>query len=89
MPSSKRIIITIPENLLCEVDDIKFSESKNRSEIFREAIRFYLGERRRKLLIEQMKKGYLEMAEINLSIVYENSGLEDEALVNCIEKLLE
>ncbi len=89
MPSSKRIIITIPENLLCEVDDIKFSESKNRSEIFREAIRFYIGERRRKLLIEQMKKGYLEMAEINLSIAYENLGVEDEALVNCIEKLLE
>ncbi len=55
MPSSKRITITIPENLLYEVDNIKFTESKNRNEIFREAIRFYLGERRKKLLIEQMK----------------------------------
>jgi len=89
LPSSKRIIITIPENLLCEVDNIKCIESKNRSEIFREAIRFYLGERRRKLLIEQMKKGYLEMAEINLNMACENLKVEEEALVNCIEKLLE
>lgn len=89
MPSSKRIIITIPENLLGEVDDIKCVECKNRSEIFREAIRFYLGERKKKLLIEQMKKGYLEMAEINLNMACENSGLEEEALSNCIEKLLE
>lgn len=89
MPSSKRIIITIPEKLLGEVDDIKFVECKNRSEIFREAIRFYLGERKKKLLIEQMKKGYLEMAEINLNMACEHSGLEEEALANCIEKLLE
>lgn len=89
MPSSKRIIITIPENLLGEVDDIKFVECKNRSEIFREAIRFYLRERKKKLIIEQMKKGYLEMAEINLNIATENSGIEEEALTNCIEKLLE
>ncbi|MGI5912292.1 MAG: CopG family ribbon-helix-helix protein [Syntrophomonadaceae bacterium] len=89
MPSSKRIIITIPENLLYEVDDIKVMECKNRSEIFREAIRFYLGERKRKLLIEQMKKGYLEMAEINLNIACEHSSVENEALDNGIEKLLE
>jgi CopG family transcriptional regulator/antitoxin EndoAI len=89
LPSSKRITITIPENLLYEVDNIKFTESKNRNEIFREAIRFYLGERRKKLLIEQMKKGYLEMAEINLNMACENIVVEEEALINCIEKLLE
>lgn len=89
MPSSKRIIITIPENLLGEVDNIKYIECKNRSEIFREAIRFYLGERKKKLLIEQMKKGYLEMAEINLHMACESSGMEEEAMYNCIEKLLE
>lgn len=89
MPSSKRIIITIPENLLGEVDNIKYIECKNRSEIFREAIRFYLGERKKKLLIEQMKKGYLEMAEINLHMACESSGMDEEAMCNCIEKLLE
>lgn len=88
MPASKRIIITVPETLLCEMDTVTITESKNRSEIVREAIRFYLGERRRIMAREQMKKGYLEMAEINLSIACENIG-EEEALVNCIQKLLE
>lgn len=89
MPASKRIIITVPETLLCEVDDITMLESKNRSELVREAIRFYLGERKKKLMLEQMKKGYLEMAEINLSLAVENQGVENEALRNSIEKLLE
>lgn len=88
MPASRRIIITVPEALLCEMETVTITESKNRSEIVREAIRFYLGERRRILAREQMKKGYLEMAEINLSIACENIG-EEEALVNCIQKLLE
>ena len=89
MPASKRIIITVSESLLVEVDNITTIESKNRSEIVREAIRFYLGERKRILAMEQMKKGYIEMAEINLCLACEDSGVEDEALVNCIEKLLE
>ena len=29
------------------------------------------------------------MAEINLRLACEDSGVEDEALTNCIEKLLE
>lgn len=89
MPASKRIIITVSESLLSEVDCVTTLENKNRSEIVREAIRFYLGERKRKLLREEMKKGYLEMAEINLNIASKNIGLEEEAMANCIEKLLE
>ncbi|NLT21116.1 MAG: CopG family transcriptional regulator [Syntrophomonadaceae bacterium] len=89
MPASKRIIITVPESLLSEMDDISMQESKNRSEIVREAIGFYLGERRKSFLKEQMKKGYLEMAEINLKFACENCGVEEEELANCIEKLLE
>lgn len=89
MPASKRIIITVPDNLLEEVDYITAVESKNRSEIVREAIRFYLGERKKNLTREQMKKGYLEMAELNLSLASENYGLEEEAFTNSIEKLLE
>lgn len=89
MPSSKRIIITVPENLLSEVDDLTAVVSKNRSEIVREAIRFYLGERKKNLTREQMKKGYLEMAELNLTLASENYGAEEEALTNGIDKLLE
>ncbi|MEN6349610.1 MAG: ribbon-helix-helix protein, CopG family [Syntrophomonas sp.] len=89
MPASKRIIITVSESLLSEVDDIMALESKNRSEIVREAIKFYLGERKKILAIEKMKKGYLEMSEINLGLARKNYGLEEEVLVKRIEKLLE
>ncbi|MBO8158248.1 ribbon-helix-helix protein, CopG family [Thermosyntropha sp.] len=89
MIASKRIIITVPENLLAEVEDIMIADDKSRSEIIREAIKFYLGERKRILLREQMKKGYIEMAEINLRIARENVGVEDEVMKNGVEKWLE
>lgn len=89
MPASRRIIITVPEKLLSEVDDITVFECKNRSQIVREAIKFYLRERKRALIIEQMKKGYLEMAEINLTLACEDNGIEDDNLHDLVEKLLE
>ncbi len=89
LPASKRIIITVSETLLAEVDNITELDCKNRSEIVREAIRFYLGERKKNLLREHMKKGYMEMSQINLTLANENILVEDEALNNCLEKLLE
>jgi len=78
LPASKRIIITISEILLSEVDHYTALENRNRSEIVREAIMFYLENRKREVMIEQMKKGYLEMAPINLTIACEISGLEED-----------
>lgn len=78
MPASKRIIITISEILLSEVDHFTALENRNRSEIVREAIMFYLDNRKRELMIEQMKKGYMEMAPINLTIALEISSLEED-----------
>ncbi|HPF20495.1 MAG TPA: ribbon-helix-helix protein, CopG family [Syntrophomonas sp.] len=72
MPDSKRISITIPVDLLGELDTLCHLEHKNRSEIVRQAIVDYLEERRKNAMIEQMKKGYLEMAAINLGIAGED-----------------
>ncbi len=80
MPASKRIIITVPENLLYEMDHITENECTNRSQIVREAIIFYLSERKKVLLKEQMKKGYLEMGEINLTLACEDGGVEEYTL---------
>ncbi len=68
MPNLKRIMISVPDQLLQEFDGLVNKESRNRSEFIREAMKFYLAERRRRILHEQMKKGYQEMAAINLSI---------------------
>lgn len=79
MPNLKRIMISVPDQLLREFDGIVSDENKNRSEFIREAMKFYIIERRRRILQEQMKKGYQEMGSINLSIARECFGMENEA----------
>jgi CopG family transcriptional regulator/antitoxin EndoAI len=89
LPALKRIIVSISEILLSEVDSFTVLEKRNRSEIVQDAIKFYLEERKKELMIEQMKKGYLEMAPINLTIASESSSLEEEILAWREYKLLE
>ena len=55
--------ITIPEELLKEMDQQAQREHRNRSEILREAIRHYLEEQRRKDLEEQRIRRVLQGLE--------------------------
>lgn len=80
MSRVKRIMISLPGSLLEEVDDLAAAEKLNRSEFIREAMKMYIQERKRHLLREQMKKGYMEMAKINLALAMEQERLESEAL---------
>lgn len=79
MAQVKRVMISLPEYLLSEIDCIAAAENLNRSEFVREAMVLYIQERKRRQLREQMKKGYLEMAKINLSLAIEQYRLESEA----------
>jgi CopG family transcriptional regulator/antitoxin EndoAI len=65
---SKRIIISLPDTLLKEVDDIVCIEKRNRSEFIREAMKVYIREKRKVEMRETLKKGYTEMANINLAL---------------------
>lgn len=78
MSQVKRIMISLPDSLLAEVDGIVAAEQLNRSEFIREAMKLYIAERKRRLLREQMKTGYIEMAKINLSLAVEQYELESE-----------
>ncbi|HHU31435.1 MAG: CopG family ribbon-helix-helix protein [Zhaonellaceae bacterium] len=89
MSDVKRIMISIPESLLKEVDGLASMEKRNRSEFIREAMRLYISERKRRTLREQMKKGYQEMAKINLALALENYELESEVQTYYDEKLAE
>lgn len=73
-------MISLPESLLAEVDGIVTLEKRNRSEFIREAINSVLLERRKKGIREQMRKGYLEMAQLNLAIAKELFSTEQEVL---------
>jgi len=75
----KRVMISLPEYLLSEIDCIAAAENLNRSEFVREAMVLYINERKRRQLREQMIKGYLEMANINLAMAIEHYRLETEA----------
>lgn len=64
-------MISLPDNLLQEVDGIVEKENSNRSEFIRQAMKLYLLERKKRSLRESMQKGYMEMAKINLTIADE------------------
>lgn len=65
---SKRIMISLPNSLLKEVDEIVSLEKKNRSECIREAMKLYIHEKKKIEIRESLKRGYTEMANINLAI---------------------
>lgn len=65
MSELRKILISLPDNLLKEVDSIISVEKINRSEFVREAMKLYIREKRKIEMRDKMKKGYQEMAEIN------------------------
>lgn len=81
MPQSKRIQVTIPENLLVELDQFLICETMqkmNRSQLVREAVHLYIAEHKRRVLRDQMRRGYMEMARINLELAMEGFAAEVE-----------
>ncbi|MEW9095556.1 MAG: CopG family transcriptional regulator [Clostridiaceae bacterium] len=68
MSSSKRLVVNLSETLNNEFNNALKEDSKKRSEFIREAIILYIEEKKIYREIEQMKKGYIEMANINLEI---------------------
>jgi CopG family transcriptional regulator/antitoxin EndoAI len=60
-------MISLPKNLLQEVDWMVARDNSNRSEFIRQAMKMYL------------QRGYMEMARINLNIASEAFIAEDEA----------
>lgn len=72
-------MISLPNQLLKEVDGLVEQDNSNRSEFIRQAMKLYLRERKKRFIREMMKKGYMEMARINLGISHESFLAEEEA----------
>lgn len=45
MPVSRKVMISVPEEFLEQLDDLAKAEHRSRSELIREAVRFYAEER--------------------------------------------
>ncbi len=80
MAQVKKVLITLPESLLSEVDSLASMDKKNRSEFIREAMNHYLRERKRLEIREQMIRGYQEMAGLNSELAESHLAAENEAL---------
>lgn len=66
MARHKKVLISIPDTLLNEADNLAYSQNINRSEFIREAIKLYINEKKKNDVAMKLKKGYEEMAKINL-----------------------
>ncbi|MGE5381063.1 MAG: hypothetical protein ACM3NT_08370 [Methylocystaceae bacterium] len=80
MPGQTRITINVPERLILEMSALELDAQLDYNGLFLEAMQYYLGERKRKLMLEQMRRGYMEMGEINLAVCFEYTTAEGEAL---------
>ena len=80
MAEIKKVLITLPESLLSEVDYLASLDNKDRSQFIGEAMQHYLQERKRTEFNTRMIQGYSEMAEINQKISEEWLEAENEAM---------
>ncbi|MBM7614261.1 CopG family ribbon-helix-helix protein [Alkaliphilus hydrothermalis] len=89
MADSKRIMISLPDSLLKEIDSIVCDEKTNRSEFIRKAMQLYIREKTKVEIREKMKQGYQEMATINLSLAELGLSLDISSLENYEVKMAE
>ena len=74
--NKEKIVFTLPEGILSEVDKIIQMENSNREDFANAAFQFYITQKKKISLKETMIKGYKEMGKINLSLA--ELGLTDE-----------
>ena len=80
MAETRNIMVSLPNNLLEEVDFIVSMEEKNRNEFIKEAMKLYIREKRKLEVSEKLKDGYVEMSKINLSFAEMGLGQDMEEL---------
>jgi CopG family transcriptional regulator/antitoxin EndoAI len=68
MSTSKKLVVNLSQRLYIEFNKVLQKDYKKRSEFFREAVILYIEEKKKLCYIDEMKRGYLEMAELNLEI---------------------
>jgi len=76
MATSRRITVSVPDILLQEVDGLVAMERSQRNALILEAVRFYVDERKKRDIRDQLMRGYLEMAGLNLSLAEEGPVFE-------------
>jgi CopG family transcriptional regulator / antitoxin EndoAI len=63
--SSRKVLVSLPDALLQQMDKLMSEEHTTRSQIIRDAMKLYIREKHRMEIRERMRLGYEEMARIN------------------------
>lgn len=79
MAGAKKILVSVPFEMLEEIESITKIDNINRSELIRQAMQFYIKEKKKIHVREQMRRGYMEMAAINLTLAEEGLYAENQA----------
>lgn len=85
--TTTEILVKLPQHLLSELDVVVQLENGNRSDFIYQATKMYLRERKKRQIREVMRRGYMEMAKINLTIASEAFQAEYEA-EHTVERLV-
>jgi len=80
-PTMRRIIVTMPPDLLQQVEEMAAKLDFNRSQFIRHALQTFLEEQRRRELRELLKEGYLVNAERDRQIAEEFAHADYETVV--------
>jgi CopG family transcriptional regulator/antitoxin EndoAI len=81
MSVMRRIIVTMPPDLLQQVEEMAQKLDFNRSQFIRRAVEAFLEEQRRRELRELLKEGYLVNAERDLRIAEEFAHADYETVM--------
>jgi len=79
--------IRLPETLMSEIERVAEQDKVTRNELIYRATKTYIRERNIRQNRESMRRGYMEMAKINLNISSEAQYAEFEA-ENTVERLV-
>lgn len=85
--TTTEILVKLPQHLVSELDGVVQLENGNRSDFIYQATKMYLRERKKRQIREVMRRGYMEMAKINLTIASEAFQAEYEA-EHTVERLV-
>jgi CopG family transcriptional regulator/antitoxin EndoAI len=79
---AKRIMISLPDSLLQEVDGIVNRETGNRSEFIREAVKLLIAERQRRGKLDWYRIGYEQVGKLNRTLAEDGLAVDYGDLEN-------
>ena len=89
MGDHKKILLSLPDSLVESLDRLAKREHTSRADLIRNGLSRFAREEEQKELYEQMRAGYQEMGEINLSLAEGALFADTEQIVNYEERLSE